>query len=159
MGKFILATPTDGPDTNEDSGIWFLSLAGGSPAKGLVLPTLPAGWKYEGWAVINGKPVTTGTFLKTDMPDESGTFSGPLPAPPFPGEDFLVNAPAGLTFPASLKGGAAVISIEPVPDNSPAPFLLKPLAAGISSNALVHTDILLHQNLGSFPTGTVHKTN
>ena len=158
-GKFILATPTDGPDTNEDSGIWFLSLAGGSPAQGLTLPVLPAGWKYEGWAVINGKPVTTGTFLSADMADESGIFSGPLAAPPFPGEDFLVNAPSGLTFPTTLKGGTAIISIEPVPDNSPAPFLLKPLAAGIPANAAVHTDLMLEQNLVSFPAGTVHKTN
>ena len=50
-GDFILATPTDGAGNNENSGIWFLSLASGSPAVGLALPTLPAGWAYEGWAV------------------------------------------------------------------------------------------------------------
>ena len=29
---------------DEVSGIWFLSLASGSPMQGLNLPTLPAGW-------------------------------------------------------------------------------------------------------------------
>jgi hypothetical protein len=51
-GDFILATPTTGAMTDENSGIWFLDLSSGSPAVGLSLPTLPAGWAYEGWAVI-----------------------------------------------------------------------------------------------------------
>lgn len=157
-GKFILATPTNGPATNEVSGIWFLSLASGSPAKGLTLPALPAGWKYEGWVVINSQPVTSGRFTNVALADESAMFSGPLMGPPFPGEDYLVNAPAGLTFPADLRGGTAVISIEPDPDNSPAPFLLKPLTGSIPANAMDHTDLMMQQNLGSFPTGTVEKT-
>jgi hypothetical protein len=77
-----------------------------------------------------------------------------MSGPPFPGEDFLVNAPAGLTFPTNLAGGMAVISIEPVPDNSTAPFLLKPLVAPIPANAIDHTDYQMNQNL-VFPTGTV----
>jgi hypothetical protein len=44
-GNYILATPTNGDETNENSGIWFLDLTGGSPAAGLTLPMLPAGWK------------------------------------------------------------------------------------------------------------------
>lgn len=53
-GSYILATPTDGAMTNENSGIWFLDLSSGSPSVGLSLPTLPPGWKYEGWAVSEG---------------------------------------------------------------------------------------------------------
>ena len=92
------------------------------------------------------------------MSDESGPFSGPLPSPPFPGEDFLNNAPSGLSFPTTLRGSVVVVSIEPYPDNSPAPFLLKPLYTGVPDNAALFTDIMLKQNLGSFPTGTIHKT-
>ena len=121
-GTFILATPTDGAMTNENSGIWFLDLGSGSPAQGLYLPTLPAGWKYEGWTVINGIPVTTGTFTSTTSVDDADPYSSTMLGPPFPGEDFLVNAPAGLTFPTDIAGGVAVISIEPDPDNSPNPF-------------------------------------
>jgi hypothetical protein len=153
-GTFVLATPTDGPDTNENSGIWFLTLASGSPAVGLSLPTLPAGWIYEGWAVIDGTPVSTGTFTGLTGVDAADPYSGPMDGPPYPGEDFLVNAPSGLTFPTDLSGGMGVISIEPVPDNSAAPFLLKPLVGMIPANALDHSDYPMSQNL-TFPTGTV----
>ncbi len=64
-----------------------------------------------------------------------------------------MNAPKGLTFPLDIRGGKAVISIEPVPDNSPNPFLLKPLVGDIDASAAVHTVQNMGQNL-SFPTGT-----
>lgn len=156
-GNYILATPTNGPETNEESGIWFLSLAGGSPAVGLSLPMLPAGWKYEGWVVTGGQPVTSGKFTEVDIVDESDPYSGPMPGPPFPGEDYLENAPSGLTFPTDLKGGTAVISIEPDPDNSSAPFTLKPLVGAISSNAMDHVTYDMDRNLGSFPAGSASK--
>lgn len=76
--EYILATPTNGAGTNENRGIWFLSLDSGSPAAGLKLPTLPAGWKYEGWTVINGIPVTTGTFTAVDMVDNFEGFSSTM---------------------------------------------------------------------------------
>jgi len=154
-GTYILATPTDMDDTNEASGIWFLDNSSGAPAVGLDLPTLPAGWAYEGWAVIDGTPVSTGTFTEATGQDDSAIYSG-VGGPPYPGEDFLNNAPSGLSFPTDLSGGTAVISIEPVPDNSPAPFVLKPLAGGIPANAEVHTALPIAQNL-NFPTGSASR--
>lgn len=154
-GKYILATPTDGGMmTNESSGIWFLNNSGSTPVAGLSLPTLPAGWKYEGWAVKNGTPISTGVFTNPSAADASSIYSGTTARPAFPGEDFLVNAPSGLTFPTDLKGGMAVISIEPYPDNSPAPFLLKPLVHSIPADAAVHTVLNMNLNAASFPTGT-----
>lgn len=160
-GKYILATPTDGSDNNENSGIWFLDLASGSPSVGLMLPVLPDGWKYEGWVVIEGQPVTTGTFTNTMATDDAAPFSGSMSLPDvngmdgfFPGEDFLMNAPSGLTFPTDIAGGTAVISVEPFPDNSPNPFTLKPLVNAIPAMAMHHTVYDLAQNL-NFPTGTV----
>ena len=155
-GGYILATPTDGSDNNENSGIWFLDPTGGSPVAALDLPTLPPGWIYEGWAVIDGNPVTTGTFLSVSGADNTAEFSGPMPGPAYPGEDFLINAPSGLSFPTDLAGGTAVISIEPVPDNSEAPFLLKPLVGGIPANALDHTFYTMETN-PVYPTGTARK--
>jgi hypothetical protein len=162
-GKYILATPTDGPDTNEKSGIWFLDLATGSPTEGLRLPELPDGWKYEGWVVIDGQPVTSGTFVNTKATDDSDPFSGDMPLPDvngidgfFPGEDYLMNAPGGLNFPTDLAGGTAVISIEPYPDNSPDPFTLKPLVHNIPASAEDHVVYDMGQNL-NFPTGTVSR--
>jgi len=152
-GSYILATPTDGAMNNENSGIWFLDLSSGSPSVGLSLPTLPAGWKYEGWAVSGG-PITSGKFTSATGIDEFDGFSSTMSGPPFPGEDYLMNAPSGFTFPLDLSGGKAVISIEPDPDNSPAPFLLKPLVGDIPANAADHVTYDLGKNL-NFPTGTV----
>lgn len=158
-GKYILATPTDGGMMdNEESGVWFLDNSSGNPVKGLDLPTLPNGWKYEGWVVINGTPLSTGTFTNANAADANAatsTFKGSTNnGPAFPGEDFLRNAPAGLTFPTSLKGKTIVISIEPFPDNSAAPFVLKPLLNVVLADAKVHTTISMSSNLSSFPTGT-----
>ena len=157
-GKYILATPTNGADTNEESGIWFLDpTTMPDPTAGLTLPTLPAGWKYEGWVVIDGQPVTSGKFTAINDFDEADPFSGSEPGPPFPGEDYLENQPSGLTFPTDIRGGTAVISIEPDPDNSVAPFTLKPLVGAIDADAVHHTPYELEQNLGSFPSGTATK--
>ncbi len=155
-GKYILATPTDGMNNNENSGVWFLDLTSGSPSTGLTLPTLPQGWIYEGWAVIDGTPVTTGTFSSVSAVDNAAPFSGTMGGPSYPGEDFLNNAPAGLTFPTDLSGGMAVISIEPVPDNSPNPFLLKPLVASIPSAAQDHFTYNMNAST-SYPTGTASR--
>lgn len=162
-GKYILATPTDGADSNENSGIWFLDLSTGSPTVGLTLPELPDGWKYEGWVVFEGQPVTTGTFTNTMATDDDDPFSGNMALPDvngvdgfFPGEDFLMNAPSGLNFPTDIAGGMAVISVEPYPDNSPNPFTLKPLVQLIPTSAVDHTVYNMGQNL-SFPTGTVSR--
>ncbi len=155
-GEYIFATPTDGPDNNELSGVWFLDPSG--PSATLDLPALPAqGWAYEGWAVINGVPVSTGTFTDATVADNLAPYSGTEDAPPFPGEDFLFNAPSGLSFPTDLSESTIVISIEPVPDNSPAPFTLKPLAAAAPAGAAHHTLYDLDSNLGSFPSGSVSR--
>ena len=153
-GNFILATPTNGSGNNELSGVWFLSLAGGGPSAGLQLPTLPDGWAYEGWAVNRGGPISTGTFLDVSATDAMAPFSGPEAGPPFPGEDFLVNAPSGQTFPTNLAGATMVISIEPSPDDSPAPFTLKPLVGSAPGDASDHLTYSLANNSAGFPTGT-----
>lgn len=156
-GKVILATPTNGTGTNELSGIWFLDLGSGSPAVGLSLPTLPTGWKYEGWAVTGGQPVTSGKFTAVDIEDESAPYSGPQAGPPFPGEDYLENAPAGLVFPTDLSGDVVVISVEPDPDDDTAPFVLKPLVYQLPDPAQDHvTYDMDNQVAATFPTGAAN---
>lgn len=155
-GSYILATPTDGgSNTNELSGVWWLDPAG--PSAGLSLPELPSGWKYEGWAVVNDTPISTGTFTNVAGNDAFGGFSGTAAsAPPFPGEDFLMNAPTGWTFPINLSGNKVVISVEPFPDNSPAPFLLKPLVGEVPASAANGTSYNMSNNAtATNPTGTV----
>jgi hypothetical protein len=154
-GSYILATPTDGAGNNENSGVWWLDPSAG-PGAGLSLPTLPSGWKYEGWAVIDGVPVTTGKFTSVTGADDSAPFSGSQAGPPFPGEDFLMSAPSGLTFPTDLAGKTVVISVEPEPDNSAAPFLLKPLVGMVPADAVDHTLYNMNNNANATnPTGKV----
>ena len=155
-GKYVLATPTNGTNTNELSGVWFLDLSSGMPSQGLILPTLPTGWMYEGWAVVNGTAVTTGKFTDPNAADNSAPYSGPMPGPPFPGEDLLQNAPAGLTFPTNLQGTKVVLTIEPNPDNSTKPFTLKPLAGDVPPNAGDRITYDMNNQAGTTnPTGTV----
>jgi hypothetical protein len=144
-GKYILATPTDADDTNEASGVWFLDNSGSAAVAGLGLPTLSEGWKYEGWVVLNGTPVSTGTFSAVDLADDNAATS-PYKGlegngPGFPGEDYVIGSAAGVDFPTDLKGTTIVISVEPSPDNSTAPFTLKPLAHIVPADAMNHTVI------------------
>ena len=121
-GMFILAAPSAMDDTGafDDKGIWYLDPTGPSPT--LDLPNLGDGWAYEGWVVTENGPISTGRFTSPMGADSDGAGpdAGPGMTPPFPGQDF-VNPPL------SLPGHVAVISVEPEPDDSPAPFAIKPL--------------------------------
>ncbi|MCF6360834.1 MAG: hypothetical protein L3J29_08750 [Cyclobacteriaceae bacterium] len=154
-GTAILATPTTSDLGDELSGIWFLDLSSGSATAGLALPTLPTTWKYEGWAVINGTPISTGTFSAVDAADDASPFSGLDMGPPYPGEDFVMNAPAGQTFPTDLSGATIVLSIEPSPDNSPMPFAFKPLVLMLPAMAADHVDYGMTYQANTFPSGMV----
>ncbi|MEM9982952.1 MAG: hypothetical protein AAF734_10685 [Bacteroidota bacterium] len=159
-GALFLRTPTDeseGNNDNDQNGVWFGN-PGMPPTAGLTLPELPEGWAYEGWVIGDAGPISTGTFTSFDMRDSSNPFSGTEnnAGPPVPGEDFFNNAPTGETFPLDVRGRKVVISVEPVPDNSPAPFLLKPLEITLADDAATGpTQFSFERNLTSFPTGTV----
>jgi hypothetical protein len=164
-GTFFLRSPTDEPvgtpnNGNDENGVWF-GLPGMPPTANFTLPELPEGWTYEGWVVGDNGPLSTGRFTRFDTVDDnaglSTSFNGTEQiGPPLPGEDFFNNAPNGETFPLDIRGRTVVISIEPVPDNSIAPFLLKPLAA-VAGNETAPSFHSFNQNLGSFPTGTVSR--
>lgn len=151
-GKYLIASPTDG-GLNPFAGVWFMNGATGTA--GLSLPTLDAGWKYEGWAVIGGAVLSTGKFTDPAKADDQAPFSGTMAGPAVPGEDFVKNAPTGFTFPANLRGNTLVISVEPNPDNSPMPFALKPLSHTVPANVKSGDTQTMVRSLASFPTGTV----
>jgi len=165
-GTFFLRAPTDEADGapnngNDESGIWF-GTPGMPPSPALTLPTLQPGWKYEGWVVVDGVgPLSTGTFTTFDAIDDNAgaatSFSGTeRVGPPIPGEDFFNNAPDGFTFPLDIRGRNVVVSVEPFPDDSPAPFLLKPLT-GTAGNDTAPATYPLTFSTGSFPTGSVSR--
>lgn len=158
-GTYILATPTDTDDTNEESGVWFLDNSSGSAMAGLDLPTLSDGWKYEGWVVMNEMAISTGTFTDPASADDNAATSvykgDDNDGPSFPGEDYLQNPPSGLTFPTDLKGTTIVISVEPYPDNNASPFTIKPLAHVVPSDAADHTAITMEDGPLASLSGTV----
>ncbi|WP_459212281.1 anti-sigma factor domain-containing protein [Aquimarina rhabdastrellae] len=163
-GTFFLRTPTDeAPGTpnngNDQYGVWF-GTPGMPPAASLMLPTLSEGWKYEGWVVTQDGPLSTGTFTAFDTSDDNagaqdGFSETASMGPQLPGEDFFRNAPNGFTFPLDIRNRTVVITVEPFPDNSPAPFTLKPLA-GTAANSLPDTNTL-ELNIDSFPSGSVSR--
>lgn len=132
-GTFILATPSNGNAT-PTQGIWFLDNSSGSAVAGLTLPVLPAGWVYEGWVAGATGPVSTGTFTDVNMADNdgAGATAGMEATPNYPGQDFVNPA-------MDLVGYKAVISVEPDPDNSAAPFSFKPLVADIEDTTAPQT--------------------
>ncbi|MEZ5359728.1 MAG: anti-sigma factor [Candidatus Zixiibacteriota bacterium] len=147
-GTFILNTPSTGSDNSDyANGIWWLDPMAG-PGPTLDLPMLPAGWVYEGWVVGPGGPVTTGKFMDVsgfDM-DAGGPTAGPDPVPPFPGQDYI-------NPPMNLIGYAAVITVEPYPDNSADPFTLKPLIDGSIEDVGIGVPQAMTNTSANFPHG------
>ena len=157
-GSYILATPTDTDDTNEFSGVWFLDNSNEPSVAGLDLPELSAGWVYEGWVVLNGTPVSTGTFTSVDEADDNAATSPykgmDNDGPGYPGEDYVIGSAAGIDFPTDLTESTIVISVEPSPDNNAAPFALKPLAGDVPAGIMAHSV----QTLGTGPVVSISGT-
>jgi hypothetical protein len=151
VGGFILETPSTSSIADDFAqGIWWLDPAGG-PGASLVLPTLPDGWVYEGWVVGDDGPVSTGRFLAAAGADDDGVgpTAGMDAGPPFPGQDFIDPA-------VNLVGYAAVISVEPEPDNSAGPFTLKPLIdMNIENVGAGVLQAMANMAADTSPTGTV----
>ncbi len=144
-GSYIIATPSTDDESDDSNGIWFLEMTEDGMMPSLSLPELNSGWVYEGWVVDENGPHTTGRFTSAEGADDDATnmyMQGPNATPPFPGHDFI--DPALL-----VAGQTIVISVEPEPDNSPAPFALKPLVD--SENAFMFTN----QSATNNPTGSV----
>ena len=149
-GSYRVFTPTDGPDTNEGSGVWAVDEAG-DPL--LQLPPLNSVYSYEHYMIINGETLTMGRFISPDTRDFANPFSGPLPAPEFPGEDFLENAPSGVVFPADLGGARLILALEPTFDDTADPSQLIVLEAVLPAGLQGGEIIQLTNRTVDFPTG------
>lgn len=156
-GQFVLFSPTDEDQTNELSGIWFLDPTQGPFRQGLNLPEAPKGWNYEGWIEVEGHTLSMGKFLFPNLPDSTATFSGPVEGPSFPGEDFLLDPPEGLTFPLDLSGGTVFVTVEPeaewdaFPDR---PFYLRLLEGTVPDNPVALVLYGMNSLVSQLPTGT-----
>jgi hypothetical protein len=140
-GSFVLATPSNGPASDELSGLWFAQDVYGTPGALLRLPPLAtSSWNYEGWVVYNGLFLSTGRFRGPSGRDRDSRYSLEERVPALPGEDFFVNPPRGLSFPISLAGSQVFVTLEPQPDDDPeGPFYLRPLSGAAPSDAVTGT--------------------
>ncbi|MCH2108254.1 MAG: anti-sigma factor [Polyangiaceae bacterium] len=147
-GQFMLAVPTAAEEVAYSQGIWFLDP--GAKVASLNLPQLPDGWVYEGWVDGEDGPISTGRFVDPAGVDDDGPGpdAGPEDPPPFPGQDF-VDPPLDLLATETL----AVISVEPEPDDSPAPFAFKPLVGNIED--LGEGELQALELSNNLPSGTV----
>lgn len=152
-GSVEVVVPTAPDSPIDTAGVWFFKDGAGS----LTIPPLPEGWVYEGWAVFDGIPVSTGRFIDANMADDFNGFSGDGSGPATPGEDFIRNAPEGLEFPRSAAGATVIVSVEPAADDSPAPFVLKPLIGELPAVVERLGDYpLANTGTESFPTGVAN---
>lgn len=156
-GRYFLGTPSDDVDDNELSGVWFADYNGGDPIRGLDLPQAPTGWDYEGWAIFGDDTVSTGKFYTPEIPDTLNIFGGLTGNFPFPGQDFLANAPEGLVFPTDLSGIPILVTMELAdsfdiePDS---PFWFGLLEATIPLDAEPHTNYDMASLSPIMPRGT-----
>ncbi|WP_405327797.1 anti-sigma factor [Leeuwenhoekiella sp. LLG6367-2.1] len=166
-GIFTLWTPTDSDANNNQNGVYWLNPNNGNPQAGLNLPTLPAGWRYEGWVTVpnaNNQSVnlSTGRFSSPTGRDETAAYSSQVnTAPQFPGEDFVnqsILGQLGFNLLPDLRLKKVFISVEPEPDNNYAePFVIQPLINPRSTNSLYPTTQTMDLNTLSFPRGVVSR--
>ncbi len=163
---FVFSTPTDSDTTmaNQLSGVWFTG--SDLASAGLeMLPTLPADWIFEGWVRHGDVILSTGKFTSNEGSDLSNTYySNTAGAPPYPGEDFLINAPAGVSFPMQLAAGDTVmISLEQVADPNPdSPFIrwyARKIPSGVIFPAPLNIWTLSRVDTQSWPTANAFISN
>jgi hypothetical protein len=172
---FMLDSPSDLNNANWASGIWYYDRHGSSNPSlwthSLVLPALPAGWKYESWIGNTSSsdpiPYSCGEFYTPDGADSDGCGGGAGVGgfcPSFPGEDFLMansqqnhqGDPILPTLNGSSPTWGITISIEPDPNTGPNPFhSLEPLnLAQIPANATQYQVRAINNTSTNFPVIT-----
>ncbi len=176
---YVLRAPTEDGDgaTNFEAGVWWFRNQDGATLDCCTnLPELPEGWNYEGWAVFDGTPLSTGVWADGEVdgvsrrdsysnrdinnnadPALAGGFNGNVAGGPnYPGEDFIQNLPSGITSPVDLRGRTVVITVEPVPDTDPdRPFTFKPLVGNVPTNAGLEDLSMSNNAAATNPSGTV----
>ncbi|HNW99799.1 MAG TPA: hypothetical protein PKK33_00385 [Candidatus Cloacimonadota bacterium] len=162
-GKYVLSTPTDTNTLDETSGVWFEDISSGYYQVGLHIPSLPAHWKYEAWAVLDDTHILSmGKFSVSNQSDDSSLYCGTdYPQPYCPGEDFLNETlieNLGITWPVLLNGKNIFITVQPDVNYITTPFFLTILKSAIPANAAPHlTYSMSNQSSENSPHGYVYR--
>jgi len=150
---FQLGTPTDADTSNERSGVWF-ALNLDAPRLALALQYAPEGWRYESWAFHDNTWLSMGKFNSAGQNDDFNGYSAG-PGIGFPGEDFIANAPAGVTFPWEFEiGDSIMVTLEPEPENDDSPFVVRLLGYEMSELRPAHVATQISK-VNLTPSGTV----
>lgn len=155
-GEYILDTPTDTTNLVNKSGVWFVTNIAGvdGPEAGLNLPLLYGGWTYEAWVEVNGQLLSCGRFEDPSAADDFSGYSGPSGGYSFPGEDFVANPPAGLSFPLDLSGAKIYVTLElDITKDLVNPYSIRLLEANVPSDAQSKTVYQLQQPAFTSPYG------
>lgn len=151
-GSLRVFTPTDGPGTNEVSGFWFMNVDGEATLR---LPDTTGALVYETFIELGGQAIPLGRFERGDQEDDANQFSAEqVEAPERPGEDLLMDAPEGLTFPTDISGARVTVSLEGRSNDfvsrSQLIVLEAFLPAGLTANTIVPLANIANQ---TFPSG------
>lgn len=155
--SFEFATPTDADTANELSGIWLaLNPESGFPSQSLRLRNAKPGWIYEGWVWHEDTWLSMGKFESAAEDDDFSGYSAGAGIG-FPGEDFLMNAPTGVTFPWTFGvGDSILITLEPSPDPDPdEPFVIRLYGYGMADDRPAHVATQLTAPVQLEPNGSV----
>ncbi len=135
---FMLVAPTDLTGINQRSGLWFVQRTDERTQSvplslnlepGVILSLPPRGWVYNGWvrnSVSDELWLETGRFTAVNRADQQALYyDDTVTAYPYPGEDFLRNAPQNVFFPVNIPSTGereVVISLEPENVDTQQPF-------------------------------------
>jgi len=160
---FFLDTPTQNPPSSTPkSGIWFgildttFAVTPGLYLQDLTKAGLASGWSYEGWVMFGTEWLSTGKFKKYDVKDERNPYSGFLPSYNTPGEDFIRNAPANVTFPTDLSGRDVKVTLTPsYPPGANAPFIITIFEGQVPETGEARQNYPLVNVLANVPQGSL----
>lgn len=151
-GTMQVFTPTDGANTNENSGIWGVTSTG-EPS--LRLADTTAALEYETFIDVGGLSLPVGRFDVVNKADDANAYiASTIPPPDRPGEDLLQNPPPGITFPVDLSGARVSISLEGRFNDFVGQSQLVVLEAILPAGLTGGETIQMMNRTASFPSGT-----
>ena len=104
---------------------------------------------YETWTITEGVPSSLGRFGATEGGEGHDEHDHDTPAP----EAGKVGALQHLVPNTDVRGGVLLITIEPAPDDSPLPYLLRVPEAEVPTDAKDGAEYALTNASASFPSG------
>ena len=155
-------TPTQSDD-DDLSGLWFTEVTienNDTTISGSInMPGYENGWTYEAFITTSGQKISLGKFVNPFWMDTANPYSGPErnEFTIYPGEDFINNAPSGLSFPLDLSNAVVSVTLTPVFTDTAIviPFETLLFEGTIPAGYNAGDNVVLDPVLTSLPTGNI----